>query len=272
MFKYSDLANIDLATLTSAWNRCWQGYYYETHFTETQMKTWLERCQVDLTHSTSLRHFERIVGFSLLGVENQMGWIAGTCIDPENRGSGLFAPLLQNQLEKAKNLYIQQVRLEVLNQNFAHKVYEKVGFRKIRELYVYRYPKDAIEFKGFRSVGFSLRETNQTDYFQARREAGFNPPWQRREEYLKRHNLSSAWLSFDGKSGMLITKDSHLLLDAWTVAWDQTEKLLSSILALTQGEFILTNQPKDLFTAYLCQLGINPSDIQYEMTRTINQL
>ena len=55
------------------------------------------------------------------------------------------------------------------------------------------------------------------------------------------------------------------LVDAWTGAWDQVDKLLSSILDKTDGEFNLTNQPKDWISAYLTRQGISPSNIQYEM-------
>lgn len=271
MLVYSHLADTTMEELALAWNKCWKGYFYETHYTAPQMKAWLEKCQIDLSHSVALMEAERIIGFSLLAVENHMGWIAGTCIDPEFRGRHLFEPLMLQQLIRAEKLQLKGVRLEVLSQNHAGKIYQRIGFQKTRELYVYRYHKGN-HFSGApQSLGCSLREAGVADYFQARKEAGFNPPWQRREEYLKRYTSLRAWLNSEGSSGILMTKESPVLLDAWTMAWEQVEKLIGSILLITQGEFILTNQPKDWLTAYLGQHGLCPNDIQHEMMYSMHK-
>ncbi|MEL1135953.1 GNAT family N-acetyltransferase [Desulfitobacterium sp. THU1] len=267
MLMFSDLARTSIEELTLAWNRCWQGYLYETKYTEAQMKAWLEKCQIDLSQSVALKNSDRIIGFSLLASENRLGWLAGTCVNPEFRGQRLFEPLIKNQLNNADSLNLRGIQLEVLSQNHAGKVYEKLGFRKTRELYVYRYTKDTPIALVPRNQGGGLfREAILSDYFQARNEAGFLPSWQRREEYLKRYPSLQAWLNSEGTAGLLMTKESLAVLDAWTMAWEQADKLVATILSKTQGDFSLTNQPKDYLTAYLSQHGIKPNDIQYEMS------
>ncbi|KTE91100.1 GNAT family acetyltransferase [Desulfitobacterium hafniense] len=265
MFYYSHLADVGIEELTLAWNRCWQGYAYEVRYSTAQMQGWLEKCRIDLSHSTALRDSQRLLGFALLALEDQMGWIAGTCIDPEFRGRRLFRPLLENQLARAESLQLKGIKLEVLSHNHAARSYEGVGFQKKRDLYVYRYHEGIPLAWANPGRGCSLRQANLSDYFQARHEAGFHPPWQRQEGYLRRYTALRAWLNSEGTAGILMPQENHVVLDAWTMAWEQAEKLISFVLSLSQGEFVLTNQPKDWLTAYLSRQGVNPSDIQYEM-------
>lgn len=266
MLEYSTLAGSSLSELTQAWNRCWQGYQYELSYSEAQMKAWLHQCQVELNHSVALRDSERIVGFALLSVENEDGWIAGTCIDPHFRGKHLFASLMLTQLKCALDLDLKQLQLEVLTQNHAVKVYEAVGFKRMRELYIYRLPTGTLKRNLSQIPRRPFREVPLSDYFEARTRTEFSPSWQRRENHLRRYSSLKAWLNSEGTAGMLFTGEhSTTPIDTWTVSFEQVAKLISSILEITEGEFNLTNQPKDWISAYLTRLGITPSSIQYEM-------
>lgn len=267
MFEYSTLANSSLSELTQAWNRCWQGYHYKMSYSEAQMKAWLHQCQVELTHSVALRESERIIGFALLSIENEDGWIAGTCIDPHFRGKHLFELIMSTQLQCALDLDLKQLQLEVLTQNHAAKVYETVGFKRMRELHIYRLPPGTLKPDLGQIARRPFREVPLSDYFEARTHTEFPPAWQRRENHLRRYSSLKAWLNLEETAGMLFTGEhSTTLIDTWTVSLEQVSKLISSILEVTEGEFNLTNQPKDWLSAYLTRLGITPSDIQYEMT------
>ncbi len=266
MLQYSTLANSDLNEVTQAWNRCWQGYPFEMNYSEAQMKAWLHQSQVDLSHSVAFKESEKIIGFALLSVEREDGWIAGTSIDPLFRGKHLFAPLMSTQIKYARDLGLKQLKLEVLTLNHAAKVYEAVGFKQMRELYVYRLPTGTIKTDLFPTGRRYFREAPLSDYFEARIRAEFSPAWQRRENHLRRYSTLKAWLNSEGTAGMLFTGESYAtLLDTWTNSWDQVEKLIFSILEVTAGNFNLTNQPKDWLSAYLTHLGISPTSIQNEM-------
>lgn len=267
MLEYSTLANSSLSELTQAWNRCWQGYQYEISYSEAQMNAWLQQCQVELTHSVAIREAERIIGFALLSVENKEGWIAGTCIDPLFRGKHLFASLMSTLLQCAHDLNLKQLQLEVLTQNHAVQVYEAVGFERMRELHIYRLPTGTFKPDLDQITRRPFREVPLSDYFEARAHTEFSPSWQRRENHLRRYFSLKAWLNSEGTAGMLYTGEHcTTLIDTWTVSFEQVAKLISSILEKTEGEFNLTNQPKDWLSAYLTRLGITPSSIQYEMS------
>lgn len=269
MIEYCTLADSSLSELTEAWNRCWQGYYYEFNFSEAHMRAWLQQCQIVLHHSIALRNSGKIIGFSLLSVENKDGWIAGTSIDPGFRGRHLFSSLMTAQIYRAFELGLKQLRLEVLTQNYAARVYEKVGFKRIRELNIYRISTDVLNPNSLKTHESPFKVSSLSDYFDARLGSNFSPSWQRRENYLKRYSVHKAWLNPSRTSGMLFTGEhSSMLLDAWTVSGDQVEELLYSILQRTKGELNLTNQPKDWISAYLTSQGIRPSNTQYEMVYT----
>jgi len=272
MVTFSDLAGISVDELTLTWNRCWKGYFYEFNYSAAQMEAWLTKGKVDLANSVAMREANGIIGFSLLAVEKGLGWIAGTSIQPEYRGKGLFEPLLRQQLAKAKALNLKQVQLEVLSQNHAQKTYFKVGFEKKRELYVYKYPKSNPITLAIPVQGCYLRSAALEDYFYARKEAVFHPPWQRQEDYLKRFAPLRAWLNYERTAGILMPKEGNFLLDAWITSWEKLDSFVASILNLTNGEFTLTNQPRDMLTLYLSQHGVKPSDIQYEMIHDLHKM
>lgn len=266
MFKHATLTNASIGELAEAWNRCWQGYPYEMNFTEAHMKAWLYHMQVDLSHSIVLFESGKIVGFSLLALDGAEGWIAGTSIDPQFRGKHLFAPLMYSQVNKARDLGLQRISLEVLTENHAAKVYQAVGFKRFRELLSYRIPSETLSPKHARRVLRPFHEVSLKDYFEARRHAGFSPVWQRRENCLRNYSPLTAWLDLGATSGILLTGEySTLLVDTWTRSLEQSEHLFTSILEKTGGEFTLKNQPKDWFSAFLTQQRIFPTSIQYEM-------
>lgn len=266
MLTQTTLVNVSLGELTEAWNRCWQGYRYEMSFSEDNMKAWLSHGHVDLSHSLALIHAGKIIGFSLLAVQGNEGWIAGTCIDPLYRGKHLFGSLMGAQIHKTQDLTLQRIFLEVLIGNHAAKVYQAVGFKSHRELLSYRIPSKTLDSLSFRQVVRPFREVTVNDYFQARRSINFTPVWQRRQFYLHNYFPLRAWLDSTDNSGALFTGEKgSVLVDAWSRSLDKSEYLLAMIQRKSGGTLTLTNQPRDWFAAYLTQRGILPSFIQQEM-------
>lgn len=272
VLRHSTLAHTGLEELTEAWNRCWQGYPYIMNFNESHMKAWLRHGQVNLDRSVALLDSGRIIGFSLLSQDQDEGWIAGTGIDPEFRGKRLFKPLMQLQIKEAVKSGIRQIFLEVLSQNYAAaKVYEAVGFKRNRELLIYRIPARSLESIPSRQILHPFHEASLADYFAARRHAQFAPSWQRRENYLRKYFPLKALLSLNSGSGFLLTGErGTTLVDAWSESLEQSQHLFTSIRGKISGEFALTNQPKDWFSAFLTQHHILPTSVQYEMVLKIS--
>lgn len=262
------LSGTGLDELTEAWNRCWQGYYYDMRFAPANMKLWLELGQVDLNCSLALFHSGKVIGFSLLSKSESEGWIAGTSIEPFYRGRKLFAPLMQAQLDLARKSGFQCIYLEVLEQNFAYRVYKAVGFQEIRRLKVYRAKETQTSFwrelERIYIPGF-FRAGSLDDYFAVRADYAFHPPWQRRENYLRRYGNLKALVNRQGTAGILMAGEQETIVDAWCSSAQEAGRVLAEIAHRNKGKINLTNQPEDWLAAYMTTAKLKPEAIQIEM-------
>jgi len=260
------LEDINVEELTDIWNRCWYGYYYDMTYTPEHIRAWLYLSQVSLQHSSAIVVEDHVAGFALLSVDGIEGWIAGACVDPEFRRKGLFTPLMHYQLNLATGVGLKRVYLEVWEQNHALKVYQSVGFKQVRQLNIYR-PTCKIGPQPDRKISASPLETVSVEqYYENRRRASFNPAWQRKDEYLKRHGNSLAVMNITGTAGALLARDRFApCLDAWSANATGAEEVITSLLERSNAPFSLINQPQDVIVDFLSSSGINPSAKQFEM-------
>lgn len=263
--KLTTLEHIKLDEMVEVWNRCWQGYYYDMAYSIEHMKFWLELGQVVLPNSIAICSKNQVVGFALLAVNNFEGWIAGTCIDPRYRGKGLFAPLMRSQLELAARIGLRRVNLEVLIQNHAQKVYQSVGFARVRQLHVYR-TTSGTEVSAQNTKIRPFKHIPVTEYFENRENAFFNPAWQRRRSYLERYKNVMAFINSASTAGILISRKKNApILDVWSATAAGAEEIISKVLNFRNQGFSLINQPEDWIVAALRVNGIQSYAQQYEM-------
>jgi len=233
-------------------------------YTPEQMRAWLDLSRVSLQHSMAIFVENQIAGFAMLSLDGTDGWIAGACIDPDYRRKGLFSALMRIELDVARRVGLKRVYLEVLKQNQARKVYQSVGFTRVRQLNMYRVHNRVVCFN--RSVGtHPLELISIEEYFDNRRTL-FAPAWQRREAYLRRHVNMLAMMDSTGSAGALFTGDKiALVLDAWSVTVTGAEEIISTIVQKSGVSWSLKNQPEDQIATDLEARGISPSAKQYEM-------
>lgn len=261
------LEQISLEELTDLWNLCWRGYYYNMTYTLEHMKVWLYLSQVSLLNSRAIIVDNQIAGFALLSLDGSDSWIAGTCINPAYRRNGLFAPLMRSQLSVASSVGLKRVYLEVLEQNHALKVYQALGFTRLRQLNIYRSPSRI----NFHTKASLLEKVPVEQYFENRHRAFFNPPWQRRDKYLKRHKHILALMNLAGSAGALFAGDRNApCLDAWSISEAGAGEVISSVINRLNGSFSLTNQPNDWIVSLLSAYRISPCAKQLEMCIELN--
>lgn len=262
--RVASLSHINLNELTKIWNRCWRGYYYDMSYTAEHMRAWLDLSQVSLQHSMAIFVEDQIAGFALLSLDGTDGWIAGACIDPVYRRKGLFTLLMSIELDVARRVGLKRVYLEVLEQNHARKVYQSVGFAQMRPLNIFRI-QNRIDCCNKISQTHLFQIVPVESYFNSRRVL-FNPAWQRRAEYLRRHVNISAVMNLTGSAGALFAGDKiPLLLDAWSATETGAEEVISTIILRIGASWSLTNQPEDQIATFLKARGIYPKAKQYEM-------
>lgn len=258
------LGKISIQAMTEIWNRCWREYYYDMSYSKEHMKVWLELSQVSLQYSTAIYVDNLIIGFTLLSIDKNEGWIAGACIDPNYRSRGLFNLLLRSQLNLATSILLKRVYLEVLEQNYARKAYQSAGFSNVRQLNIYRTQSIADYHNEILRMN-SVTLIPLDEYFIYRKRV-FNPAWQRRDGYLKRRGKLFAYINNSGTAGALFTGEkSNLLLDVWSSNLEGAKEIVSVILYRSGSALTLINQPDDWITAVLRCYGINPNAKQFEM-------
>lgn len=262
--RVAALTHISLNELTEIWNRCWRGYYYDMSYTAEHMKVWLDLSKVSLQHSMAIFVEDQIAGFALLSLDGTDGWIGGACIDPDYRRKGLFTVLMRIELDVARRVGLKRVYLEVLEQNHARKIYQSVGFAQMRQLNIYRV-QTGIDCSNRTVETRQLELIPLEKYFESRR-VSFNPAWQRREGYLRRHVNIFAVMNSTGSAGALFAGDKiAFVLDAWSTTVAGAEEVVSTIILRSSPSWSLTNQPEDQIATFLKARGINPSAKQYEM-------
>src|SRR2546423_1353485 len=93
---------------------------------------------VDLGASRVLFDDGRPVAFALVAVREPEAWIAGMGTLPEDRRRGYGERTLAATLEAAQERGARDVLLEVIEENrSALRLYEKLGFERVRELIVW---------------------------------------------------------------------------------------------------------------------------------------
>lgn len=127
-------STLPFARLTAYWNQGYEGYFIPVNYSEAVLAQHVRANSIDLARSVVLVDGEDLVGFALLGVRGDRGWIGGCGVAPAHRGRGIAQTLMTEQLEVARKIGLARVQLEVMRQNWAKKVYARAGFATTRDL------------------------------------------------------------------------------------------------------------------------------------------
>ena len=150
-----------LAELAEFFTRGYEGYFVPMHFDEPTLRYMVEAWDIDLSRSRVAPD----AGLANLAIRGDRGWIGGIAVVPEQRRGGVGRALMEAVLELAPST----VLLEVIEANEpAIKLYESLGFEKMRVLEVWRVEADEVPAE--RAARSTL---GQTDL-----------PWQREDASL----------------------------------------------------------------------------------------
>ena len=125
--------------LADLMTRGFEGYFVPIHITEAVMITMLRRDGIDLASSRVLVKDEEPIGIGFIARRGWTSRLAAMGIVSNSRSGGAGKWAMQNLIEEAKARGEKEMVLEVIEQNTAGvKLYEKVGFKKIRRLVGYK--------------------------------------------------------------------------------------------------------------------------------------
>ncbi|MCC6271363.1 MAG: GNAT family N-acetyltransferase [Microbacteriaceae bacterium] len=132
--------------LADLMTRSFEGYFVPVNITDVILLTMLRRDGVDLTSSRVIMKEGEPSGLALIA---RRGWTSrlaamGIVSTARNGGTGTWA--MQQLIAEAQTRGEKEMLLEVIEQNTAGvKLYEKVGFTKVRRLVGYRLENPQVE-------------------------------------------------------------------------------------------------------------------------------
>jgi len=209
---------------------------------------------LDLDASRIAYREDRPVGLGNLGLRREDAWIGGVGVVPAARRSGIGEALMRELHDEARRRAVRRVWLEVIVENTgALALYEKLGYRTIRDVEVWSLPAAAEGSSAVQEVSAAEAHTCIRELGN-RREA-----WQRADETVENYGDARGLLT-DAGAAVYRTGGAVQLLQ---VA-GEAEPLLQHLRRL--GNVTVLNLPDDDAAAgALRSLGARVVVRQHEM-------
>ncbi len=130
-----------LAELTETYNQARMDYIVPMPMNVARMREYIHKYDVQLEHSVVAVVGEHRVGIAMLGVRPRRAWITRLGVIPVARRHGAGRQMMTYLLARARDVGAAYVVLEVIKNNEpAHRLFRKLGFRETRELLIMRRP------------------------------------------------------------------------------------------------------------------------------------
>jgi ribosomal protein S18 acetylase RimI-like enzyme len=138
--------SLDLAEYTALFNAAYEGYLIPFHLDEGTATAMTEAFDLDADASRIAYRDGVAVGLGNLGVRGEDAWIGGVGVVAPARRTGVGEALMRALHEQARRRGIRRVWLEVIVENTAaFALYEKLGYRAVREVEVWSLPLSVSE-------------------------------------------------------------------------------------------------------------------------------
>jgi ribosomal protein S18 acetylase RimI-like enzyme len=127
--------------LTEAYNQTRVDYIVPMPMNAARLREYVHNYDVDMDASAVAVDGDHILGLAMLGVRPGHTWITRLGILPAKRRCGTGQLLTEYLIARARRLRPEYILLEVIKHNVpAYQLFQKLGFREIRELLVLRRP------------------------------------------------------------------------------------------------------------------------------------
>jgi ribosomal protein S18 acetylase RimI-like enzyme len=127
--------------LTEAYNQTRVDYIVPMPMNAARLREYVHNYNVDMDASAVAVEGDHILGLAMLGVRPGHTWITRLGILPAKRRCGTGQLLTEYLIAQSRCLQPEYVLLEVIKHNVpAYQLFQKLGFREIRELLVLRRP------------------------------------------------------------------------------------------------------------------------------------
>ncbi len=163
-------------------NAAYEGYLLPFHIDERQLVVMDETFDVDLDASRIAFREPEAVGLGNLGLRGEDAWIGGVGVVPPARRSGVGEALMRALHDEARERGVRRIWLEVIVENTgAFALYEKLGYRTVRDVEVWSLPLSVSEPSQAKDVPAEEAHARIKELWAERE------PWQRADGTLAHH-------------------------------------------------------------------------------------
>jgi ribosomal protein S18 acetylase RimI-like enzyme len=160
-------------------NAAYEGYLVPFHVDVAALEFIDGAFDLDLDASRIAFRDGRPVGLGNLGVRAEDAWIGGVGVIAASRRSGIGEALMLALHEQARERGVRRVWLEVIVENAgAFALYEKLGYRTVRDVEVWSLPAGEKDTEPARKVRATEAQARIRELGSAR------APWQRADETI----------------------------------------------------------------------------------------
>jgi GNAT superfamily N-acetyltransferase len=236
-------------------NAAYEGYLVPFHLDERLLASMDDTFDLDLDASRIAFRDGTAVGLGNLGVRGEEAWIGGVGVVPAARRTGVGDALMRALHEQARERGAWRAWLEVIVENTAaFALYEKLGYRTIRDVEVWSLP--AVEDDG---AGTAREVAAAEAHARIRELRTAREPWQRADETIENYGDARGLVTGDGAALFRVGGPVQLLQLA-----GEAEPLLTALRKL--GTVSVLNLPADdPAAAALRSLDANVVVRQHEM-------
>jgi GNAT superfamily N-acetyltransferase len=245
----SSLSTSELAEL---FNAGYEGYLIPFHVDEKTVRMMTDAFDLDPDASRVAFRDGEAVGLANLGVRGEDGWVGGIGVVAAARRSRVGEALMDALHEQARERGIRRVWLEVIVENSgAFALYEKLGYRTVRDVEVWSLPLSVTEQTDAEDVSAADAKSRIPEQRE---------PWQRADGTLAHYSDARGFVT-DGGAAVYRQPGEHVQLIQLA---GEAEPLLRALRTL--GTVSLLNLPADDPAApVLRDLGATVVVRQHEM-------
>lgn len=132
-------SDFPIPALADLMTRSFEGYFVPVNITDMALHAMIRRDGIDLTASRVLMKDDDQIGIAFIARRGWTSRLAAMGITSDARSGGVGTWAMEKLIEEAKARGEKEMVLEVIEQNTAGvKLYEKVGFTKVRRLVGYK--------------------------------------------------------------------------------------------------------------------------------------
>src|SRR5579884_812793 len=191
--EFRPASTLSLGERTSLFNAAYEGYLVPMHLEESALALMDETFDLDLDASRIAYREGEAVGLANLAVRGEDGWVGGVGVVVAARRTGVGEALMQAVHAEARARGVRRVWLEVIVDNTgAFALYEKLGYRTVRDVEVWSLPLSGSEKSDAEDVSAADAHA-RVRQLRASRE-----PWQRADGTLAHYEDARGLVTAEG--------------------------------------------------------------------------